>query len=101
MGNNLKQINQFRKISFAEGTSFLILLLIAMPLKYIVGIPEVVKYVGWAHGVLFILYVFQLSYITIELKWKFKRLFLYFIAAFLPIAPFLVERQLRKEYGNN
>lgn len=101
MNNDLeinKQVNLFRKISFAEGTSFLILLLIAMPLKYILGMPLMVKYVGWAHGALFLLYLFQLFYIGLPLKWKLKRLFLYSIAAFLPIAPFIVERQLKREY---
>ena len=101
MEADLKQLNQFRKISFAEGTSFLLLLLIAMPLKYLAGLPLMVKYLGWAHGVLFILYVFQLLYVGMQFKWKFKRLLIYFIAAFLPIAPYLVERQLRKEYNIN
>jgi len=70
-----------------------------MPLKYIADIPEPVKYLGWLHGVLFIVYLLQLCLLTIKLKWKFKRLITYFIAAFLPIAPFLVEKQLKKEYA--
>jgi integral membrane protein len=94
-----KQINQFRWISVAEGCSFLVLLLIAMPLKYAADLPLMVKYVGWLHGVLFIAYLFQLLYITIQLKWKFRRLFLYFMAAFLPLAPFFVDRNLKKEYN--
>ncbi len=101
MEDNLKQIKQFRRISFAEGTSFLILLLIAMPLKYLADMPLMVKYVGWAHGALFILYIFQLLYLTVQLKWNFKRLFVYSMAAFLPLAPFIVERQLKKEYGSH
>jgi integral membrane protein len=92
-----KQIKQFRWISLAEGTSFLVLLLIAMPLKYLADQPLMVKYTGWLHGLLFVLYVFQLIYLGIELKWSFKRLVTYFIAAFLPFAPFYVERQLKKE----
>lgn len=92
-----KQLQTFGKISLAEGCSFLILLLIAMPLKYIFDIPELVKYVGWLHGLLFMLYAIQLLYITIEFKWKLTRATIYFIAAFLPLAPFWVERQLKKE----
>ncbi|MEQ8624371.1 MAG: DUF3817 domain-containing protein [Vicingaceae bacterium] len=94
-----KQLSFFRKVSLAEGSSFLLLLLIAMPLKYLADIPEPVKYLGWLHGVLFIVYLIQLCLLTIKLKWKFKRLITYFIAAFLPIAPFLVEKQLKKEYA--
>ena len=76
----------------------MVLLLIAMPLKYLADLPLMVKYVGWLHGVLFLAYMFQLLYITIQLKWKFKRLFAYFIAAFLPLAPFFVDRNLKREY---
>ena len=97
MAKIAKQIHQFRMISLAEGISFLLLLLIAMPLKYAAGMPEMVKYMGWLHGLLFMAYVFQLIYLTIELKWRFQRLVTYFIAAFLPLAPFFVERQLRAE----
>lgn len=97
MSDSLNQIKQFRWLSLAEGTSFLVLLLIAMPLKYMADMPLMVKYTGWAHGLLFVLYVFQLIYLGIELKWTFKRIALYFIAAFLPLAPFYVERQLKKE----
>lgn len=51
-------IKIFRLIGFLEALSFLILLLIAMPLKYIWGQPEAVKIVGSAHGGLFLLYGF-------------------------------------------
>jgi integral membrane protein len=98
MEKQQKQVNQFRKISMAEGASFLILLFIAMPLKYLADIPAAVKYVGWLHGVLFIAYIFQLLYLGSELKWSLKRIFVYFVAAFLPIAPFVVEKRLKKEY---
>jgi integral membrane protein len=91
-----KQLKQFAWISLAEGTSFMVLILIAMPLKYMADLPAMVKYVGWAHGLLFVAYVFQLIYVTIAYKWKFQRLVTYFIAAFLPLAPFFVERQVKK-----
>ncbi|MBU3664063.1 MAG: DUF3817 domain-containing protein, partial [Bacteroidetes bacterium] len=54
MNNQL--INQFRKIAFWEGVSFIVLMFIAMPLKYGANWPYAVKYVGWAHGLLFVLY---------------------------------------------
>jgi len=84
-------------ISLAEGLSFLLLLGIAMPLKYFLDQPLMVKYLGWLHGLLFVIYVVLLCYLTIQMKWKFRRLFFYFLAAFFPFAPFFVERQLRKE----
>ena len=58
---NSKLINVFRKVAIAEGISFLVLLLIAMPLKYLANIPQPVTYVGWAHGVLFVAFLFLAS----------------------------------------
>ncbi len=50
-------LGRLRVIAFAEGVSFLILLFIAMPLKYIWGQPSAVKNFGTVHGLLFILYI--------------------------------------------
>jgi|SRR5690554_1061900 len=94
----LKRIKQFAWISMAEGISFLVLLLIAMPLKYFADMPLMVKYFGWAHGVLFVIYVAQLAWLGIKLKWGVQRMTIYFIAAFLPLAPFFVERKVQQEY---
>ncbi len=49
--------NWFRKIAFAEGVSFLVLLLIAMPLKYMADLPITVTIVGGLHGILFVAFV--------------------------------------------
>ena len=49
-------LGRFRAVALAEGLSFVVLLFIAMPLKYALGLPLAVKYVGWAHGLLFVLY---------------------------------------------
>ena len=61
MGDNislLKLLRRFRTIGIAEGISFLVLLLIAMPMKYFLKIPEAVKIVGWMHGALFVGYIY-------------------------------------------
>ena len=49
--------NWFRKIAFAEGVSFLVLLLIAMPLKYMAELPIAVTIIGGLHGILFVAFV--------------------------------------------
>lgn len=90
-------INTFRKVSVAEGISFLVLLIIAMPLKYMFDFPWAVKVVGWAHGVLFVAYIFLLLKLTLKLKWGIERFFMFFVAALLPLAPFFVDKQLAKE----
>ena len=51
------KIRTLRVIGILEGVSYLVLLGIAMPLKYIYAIPEAVKFTGWAHGVLFMAYI--------------------------------------------
>lgn len=86
-----------RKIGIAEGISFLVLLLIAMPLKYLMGWPLAVKYIGWAHGVLFVLYIFQTLYVKGIHSWPFKKFLLAFIAAWVPLGTFFFDRVLKQE----
>ena len=50
-------IGRLRFVGLLEGVSLLVLLGIAMPLKYLANQPDAVKLVGWAHGVLFVLFV--------------------------------------------
>lgn len=66
-------VNGFHKIAWIEGLSYLFLLLVAMPLKYIAGIPEFVKYGGWLHGVLFMVYVGMLAIILFSGTWSIRK----------------------------
>ncbi len=100
MTEEQKSVKRYSMISLAEGISFLVLLFFAMPMKYIWEIPVFVKYVGWAHGLLFVLYVVQLAYLKFEYKWELGKSTVYFIAALLPFAPFWVHKQLKKDYFN-
>ena len=77
----------------------MMLLAIAMPLKYFFDFPIAVKVVGWAHGILFMLYVALLLICWVKYKWNFWRVVLYFIASLLPFLPFIVERKLKREYA--
>lgn len=86
------------KIAFLEGISYLLLLLVAMPLKYLADIPEGVKYIGWAHGVLFVLFCIYLLKVWIGLKWNFGKAFLAFVASLLPFGTFVLDARLKKEY---
>jgi len=88
MKTNLKK---FRLIAFIEGISFLVLLFIAMPIKYIMGEPIVVKYVGMAHGGLFLLFLFLLFVTARELKWNFGFITMAFIASLIPFGTFYLE----------
>jgi integral membrane protein len=91
-------VKTFSLIALIEGISYIVLLGIAMPLKYFFDFPLAVKIVGWAHGVLFIAYVFLLIACWIRYGWAFLRVVWYFVASLLPFLPFIVERSLKKEY---
>jgi len=81
----------------AEGTSYVVLLFIAMPIKYMAGYPGVVWYVGWVHGLLFMLFILALITVKISMEWNFKRTFIAFFAALLPFGTFVLDKSLRKE----
>lgn len=89
-------ISRFRLIGFYEGLSYLLLLGIAMPVKYVFGYPELVKYTGWAHGVLFILYMVALLQVTLVHKWSLLKVAAGVIASLLPFGPFILDKKLLK-----
>ncbi|WP_409341493.1 DUF3817 domain-containing protein [Paenibacillus sp. MBLB4367] len=90
-------VGWFRGIAFIEGISFLVLLFIAMPLKYFADMPAPVKFVGMAHGALFGLYMIALLVVWVTRRWSFLKGIVAFIAAFVPFATFVLEAKLRKE----
>ncbi|MHA3771134.1 DUF3817 domain-containing protein [Verrucomicrobiota bacterium sgz303538] len=83
-----------RTVGHVEAISFLVLLGIAMPLKYLAGMPMAVKVVGWAHGVLFVTFGFALLRTMLVAKWSIARAAIVFIAAFLPFGPFVLDRRM-------
>lgn len=85
-----------RVISFLEGLSFIILLGIAMPLKYMFDKPFLVPYAGMAHGVLFIAFIVVLLVVCQLQKWSLKVFAIGLIASVLPFAPFIFERYIHK-----
>lgn len=91
-----KWARRFKWISLIEGLSFLILLFIAMPLKYVFDQPLAVTYVGWAHGLLFIIYIYIVFPTASKLKWEFGRTFFALLASVLPFGPFIFDRNLNK-----
>jgi len=93
-------IGRFRTIAITEGISFLVLLFIAMPLKYFAGIPEAVTVVGWLHGLLFVLYMIAGLDVRKVHNWNGKKVFIAVMAAFLPFGPFLLDNYLIKPEMN-
>ena len=90
-----KNVQRFRLINTIEGYSYLILLFIAMPLKYILGIAIAVKIAGMLHGVLFVGLVLLMIPAFLEAKWKFKCNVLFFIASLIPFATFYTSKKIK------
>lgn len=87
------QVRIFKWISIFEGISFLVLLLIAMPLKYIWNAPEMVQIVGMAHGLLFVVYILGALLLFKPLGWNLKTLMIVCLSSVLPLGPFYVEKK--------
>ncbi len=87
------QIKIFKWVSIFEALSFLILLLIAMPLKYLFNLPQMVQIVGMAHGILFISYLVGAIFVYNLLNWKFKTLLLVVVCSVIPFGPFYIEKK--------
>lgn len=83
-----------RRLALIEGVSFLILLFIAMPLKYFAGMPMAVKVTGWLHGVLFVLFGLALLRTKLAANWPVGRCALVVVAALLPFGPFVIDRRM-------
>jgi len=90
-------ISRLRAIGLVEGVSFLLLLGVAMPLKYFAGMPQAVTVVGWLHGLLFISFCDALTQAHQEANWTAWRSGTVLIAALLPFGPFVIDGKLRKE----
>jgi integral membrane protein len=93
----LSALARLRIVGGLEGVSFLVLLAIAMPMKYLAGRPEAVQVVGWMHGVLFVLYVAAVGDVWWRARWPVARVFGALVASVLPFGTFVFDRSLRRE----
>ncbi|MDM1246042.1 DUF3817 domain-containing protein [Acinetobacter sp. R933-2] len=85
-----------RLVGLLEGISFLLLLFIAMPMKYMFDNPILVKYVGMGHGVLFILFLLVLFIVCEKEKLSLKVFLMGLVASILPFGPFVFDYKLKK-----
>lgn len=86
-------IKAFKIISTLEAVSFLVLLGIAMPLKYMFDMPEYVRTVGMAHGILFVLYIIGAYFMYEKLNWSGKTLLIVIFCSVLPFGPFYADKK--------
>ncbi len=90
-------INTFRVVAFLEGLSYLLLLFIATPIKYIANDPQYVKMLGMPHGLLFIGYIALAFVIKSDFKWTSKDFAIILIAAIIPFGTFYVDKKYLKQ----
>ena len=93
----MKRYTFFRIVALLEGFSYLTLLLIGMPLKYIWHIEEYVQNVGMAHGILFIIYIVVAIFLYKKKFWSQKELIIILLGSVVPFGAFYVDRK----YLNN
>jgi integral membrane protein len=83
----------FRIVSFLEGTSYLLLLFVAVPIKYFLDDQSYVKMLGMPHGLLFVAYLILAYYIKDSMQWKQKEFLKVLLASIIPFGTFWVEKK--------
>lgn len=87
-------LRNFRILAFAEGVSFLLILFVTMPLKYLFDTPEPNRFIGYAHGVLFIGYCGYALLLYWERGWPTMKLIWLWLASIVPFGTFVADRKL-------
>lgn len=90
-----QNVVKFGQINTIEGYSYLILVFIAMPMKYLLGIAMAVKIVGMIHGILFIIFCLLLFAAWQEAKWSLKETIIFFIASLIPFGTFFTKNRIK------
>jgi integral membrane protein len=90
-------LRQLRLVALLEGTSFLVLLFIAMPLKYLADLPLAVRIVGSAHGGLFLAFLVGLYRAGRARRWPLRRSAIAFVSSIVPFGTFMFDPSLRRE----
>lgn len=94
-------ISIFRTIAFLEGLSYILLLLVAVPIKYINNDPSYVKILGMPHGLLFVAYIVLSMFMYFNYKWVKKNLLGVLVASVIPFGTFVVDYKLKKSLNED
>lgn len=90
-------LGRFRLVAILEGISVVLLFGVAMPLKYIFGIPGATSLAGQIHGAFVVIYMFALLSVWIVQRWSIGKVLVAFIASIVPLGTFLFEHKIRDE----
>ena len=89
-------IKVFRIISYLEGISYILLLFIAVPIKYYANDPSLVKLLGMPHGLLFVAYVMLSLVNSKKYNWSFIKTVVVLISSVIPFGTFYVDYKYLK-----
>lgn len=89
-------IKLFKVVSFLEGLSYVLLLFMATPIKYIYDNPTYVKWLGMPHGLLFVAYLILAYFLWESQKWTNKEFFVVCLLSLLPFGTFFVGKYLKQ-----
>ncbi len=94
-----KTFQWFRKIAMIEGISYLVLLFIAMPLKYGADMPMAVRVVGGIHGGLFVAFMVWMYLVYDQYHMKVMWMAKAFLASIIPFGTFVMDKEWKKQEG--
>ena len=89
--------NIFRIVAFLEGVSYILLLFIAVPIKYWGGDDQWVKLLGMPHGLLFVAYILMAFLRKEDENWNRSELFIVLVCSILPFGTFYIDRKYLKK----
>ena len=94
-------INIYRLTAFLEGVSYILLLFIAVPIKYLLNEALFVKILGMPHGILFILYILFSIIAKIKYNWNFRKFLIISIASLVPFGTFYIDKKYLMKLNSN
>lgn len=89
-------IKLFRIVALLEGLSYIGLIFIAVPIKYLIGIDTYVKFLGMPHGILFLLYILLALITSKFMNWDNKSIIIILLASIIPFGTFYVDNKYIK-----
>jgi len=93
----MSELKKFRIINKIEGISFIILLFVAMPLKYSFGYPIATKIIGMLHGLLVFAFIYQIIEAKKEAGFSIKEVAIYSLLSLVPFGSFYTDKLLAKK----
>lgn len=91
----MSELRDLRRLTLLEGTSYLLLVCVAMPLKYTFGMPVAVSVAGGVHGLLFIGFVLSLYQAGVEHRWSRRQVLEVLLVSLIPGSLFWLDERMR------